>query len=76
MNENTDWRLGYSAGHYCNATQKPWSENFNMYSYVTEELPSLIESSFEVNNDMKSIMGHSMGGNGALISALHNPSVY
>lgn len=49
-----------------------------MYSYVTEELPSLIESQFSdyVLPGRKSISGHSMGGHGALICSLKNPGAY
>ena len=39
VNENKDWKIGYGAGHYCNATAAPWNKNFNMFTYVTEELP-------------------------------------
>ena len=71
-----DWTTGYSAGHYCNATQAPWNKHFNMYSYVTEELPNLVERYFHVDSERRSIMGFSMGGNGALIAAAKNPERY
>jgi len=70
------WRTGYGAGHYCNATAEPWSKNFNMYTYVTEELPAVVERYFHVSSERKSIMGHSMGGNGALNIAARNPDSY
>ena len=69
------WRVGYSAGHYCNATQAPWSANFNMYTYITEELPKFVQTYFHVS-DKKSIVGHSMGGNGALVIAARNPHAF
>lgn len=47
-----------------------------MYSYVTLELPSIINSNFPVIEGKQSIMGHSMGGHGALICALKNPGLY
>jgi len=47
-----------------------------MYDYVTKELPSLIESNLPILPQQKSISGHSMGGHGALICALKDPSVY
>jgi S-formylglutathione hydrolase len=31
--------LGQGAGFYVNATQDPWAEHFQMWDYVTEELP-------------------------------------
>ena len=66
---NQDWTIGYGAGHYCNATAEPYSKHFNMFSYVTEELPELVNSYFPVDPSRKSVMGHSMGGNGALMVA-------
>ena len=47
-----------------------------MYSYVTEELPKLVERHFPVDPNRHSIFGHSMGGHGALIAALKNPGRY
>jgi len=44
--------------YYVNAVKKPWSKNFQMYSYVNEELPSIIQENFNVNKDKQSIMGH------------------
>lgn len=34
--------LGQGAGFYVDATESPWSENFNMYTYITEELPAVV----------------------------------
>ena len=68
-----DWTMGYGAGHYCNATQAPWSRHFNMYTYVTEELPNLVERYFHVSSERRSVMGFSMGGNGALLCAANQP---
>ncbi|WMT92625.1 S-formylglutathione hydrolase [Pelagibacterium sp. H642] len=64
--------LGQGAGFYINATQEPWARHFRMYDYVLTELPQLIETHFPAN-EKRSIMGHSMGGHGALIMALKNP---
>jgi len=72
VNDNSDWKIGYGAGNYCDATQAPWKDNFNMYTYVTEELPEIVNQFFPVDADTKSIMGHSMGGAGALSIALRN----
>jgi len=44
--------------YYVNAVKKPWSKNFQMYSYVNEELPRIIQENFNVNKDKQSIMGH------------------
>ena len=67
--------LGKGAGFYINATKSPWTPHYNMYDYVNHELPDLIESNLPVTN-VRSISGHSMGGHGAMISALKNPGRY
>lgn len=71
-----DENIGYGAGHYCDATQAPWNKHFNMFSYVTEELPKLVENYFHVDTKRRSVMGFSMGGNGSLICAAKNPQNY
>lgn len=68
--------LGKGAGFYVDATVAPWSDHYRMYSYVTGELVSLIESNFPVIAGCKSVTGHSMGGHGALVVALKNPGAY
>ena len=68
--------LGKGAGFYVNATQSPWKTNYQMYEYVSRELPGLIETHFPVIVGKESISGHSMGGHGALICALKNPGRY
>ncbi len=70
-----DYAFGQGAGFYVNATQKPWKTHFNMYDYVVNELPALIEENLPVT-DKKSIFGHSMGGHGALVIALRNSTAY
>lgn len=67
--------LGQGAGFYVNATQAPWAPHFHMQDYVAEELPALIEQHFAAN-DARGIFGHSMGGHGALVTALRNPGRY
>ncbi|MTI15193.1 S-formylglutathione hydrolase [Sansalvadorimonas verongulae] len=67
--------FGLGAGFYLNATQPPWSRHYQMYDYVTKELPALVETHFPVT-DVRSISGHSMGGHGALMIALRNPERY
>jgi len=65
--------MGLGAGFYVNATQQPWAEHYQMYSYVVDELPALIAAEFPVDGQRASISGHSMGGHGALVIALKNP---
>uniref|UniRef100_G3NZG1 S-formylglutathione hydrolase n=1 Tax=Gasterosteus aculeatus aculeatus TaxID=481459 RepID=G3NZG1_GASAC len=74
--EDENWDFGTGAGFYVNATQDPWKTNYRMYSYITEELPKLINANFPTDPDKMSISGHSMGGHGALICALKNPGKY
>ncbi|XP_034238761.1 S-formylglutathione hydrolase [Thrips palmi] len=74
--EDDGWDFGSGAGFYVDATAEPWKKNYRMYSYVTKELPALVFDNFPVSSDRVSIMGHSMGGHGALICALKNPGKY
>ena len=68
--------FGLGAGFYVDATREPFSRNYRMWSYVVEELPELIGAHFPVDSARQSIMGHSMGGHGALTVALRNPNRY
>ena len=69
------WDFGLGAGFYVDATQQPWSQHYNMYSYITKELPELIEKHFPTT-PKRAVFGHSMGGHGALTIALKNPERY
>lgn len=73
--DDDGYDLGKGAGFYINATKDPWAKHYQMYDYVTQELPTLIEQNFPVN-DKRSISGHSMGGHGAMICGLKNPDFY
>lgn len=69
--------FGQGAGFYVNATQQPWSKNYRMYAYITEELPAVIGQSIPAADmSRQGIFGHSMGGHGALTIALRNPDTY
>ncbi|MEM8543702.1 MAG: S-formylglutathione hydrolase [Cyanobacteria bacterium P01_H01_bin.119] len=75
--DNADaWDFGTGAGFYVNATEAPWSSHYQMYSYVTEELPALVQQNFAIKGDRQGIFGHSMGGHGALVCGLRNPDKY
>ena len=75
--DDANWDFGVAAGFYVDATEQPWSSHYRMYSYVTRELPELVAANFPAaDSSRQSIMGHSMGGHGALVSALRNPSRY
>ena len=67
------WDFGPGAGFYVDASEEPWSQHYRMWSYVTDELPRLIEAEFQVDMDRQGITGHSMGGHGALTVALNHP---
>jgi len=67
-----DYKLGLGAGFYLNANQEPWSMHYNMYDYITLELPELVENKFEFSKTKIGILGHSMGGGGAIQCALKN----
>ncbi|UWR57703.1 S-formylglutathione hydrolase [Phaeobacter inhibens] len=65
--------LGQGAGFYVNATQAPWAPHFQMWDYITEDLPALLGERFALDMDRQSITGHSMGGHGALTMAMNLP---
>ncbi len=71
--DDEDFDLGQGAGFYVNATQAPWAPHFNMWDYVTEDLPALLTGNFAIDGDRQSITGHSMGGHGALTMAMNLP---
>ena len=68
--------FGQGAGFYVDATQAPFDRNYRMESYVTSELPELIAANFPADMERQSIIGHSMGGHGALTLALRHPGRY
>ncbi|MBK0325707.1 S-formylglutathione hydrolase [Rhodobacteraceae bacterium F11138] len=71
--DDDDFDLGQGAGFYVNATQDPWAPHFNMWDYVTDELPALLTDTFAIDGDRQAITGHSMGGHGALTIAMNLP---
>ena len=69
--------MGLGAGFYLNATESPWSAHYQMYDYVVTELPQVVaEACPKVDISRAAIMGHSMGGHGALTIGLKNPDRY
>ena len=68
--------FGLGAGFYVDATEAPFASHYRMWSYVTAELPSVIAEHFPTDMSRQSILGHSMGGHGALTVALRNPDRY
>lgn len=74
--DDASWDFGVGAGFYIDATEAPWAGSYRMFSYVTEELPRLIGEAFPADLSRVGIMGHSMGGHGALVCALKSPGRY
>ncbi len=68
--------FGLGAGFYVDATQAPFAAHYRMWSYVTQELPALVAANFPADMERQSIMGHSMGGHGALTVGLTLPDRY
>ena len=68
------WDFGKGAGFYVDATEEPWSTHYRMHTYVSQELPALIDQRFPTRGpEARSVFGHSMGGHGALVLALQEP---
>jgi S-formylglutathione hydrolase len=70
------WDFGLGAGFYLNATEAPWNRHYQMYDYVTEELPELVFGGFPGDRKRQGIFGHSMGGHGALTIGLKNTRTF
>ena len=71
--DSDSYDFGKGAGFYVDATREPWAKHYRMWSYVTEELPTLVAAEFPADMDRQGITGHSMGGHGALTVALSFP---
>jgi len=76
VKDDTDHLLGKGAGFYLNAVTKMWKKNYNMYDYISKELPKIINENFNVLRNKQSIMGHSMGGMGALVCGVQNQKIF
>jgi len=74
--DDANWDFGLGAGFYVDSTQEPWSQHYRMYSYVTKELPEIVQSLGSGLANRQGIFGHSMGGHGALVCALRNRDQY
>lgn len=70
------WDFGTGAGFYLDATQAPWAPHWRMESYITQELPALLAERFAVPAGRLGVMGHSMGGHGALTLALRHTGLF
>ncbi len=74
--EADSYDFGTGAGFYVDATESKWAA-YQMYTYVTRELPAVVERLFAAQlSPRKGVFGHSMGGHGALTLFLKNPGMY
>lgn len=73
---NSDKALGEGASFYVDATEEPWANHYQMYSYLSQELPTFISDNFPIDAKRCGIFGHSMGGHGALMIGLRNPQLF
>lgn len=76
VQKGESYEIGQGASFYVNATEKKWLPHYQMYDYVSKELPLVIEKNFNVVPGLKSISGHSMGGHGALVIGLRELGQY
>jgi S-formylglutathione hydrolase len=74
--DREQWDFGVGAGFYVDATQAPWSKHYRMHSYVVDELPRLVNEHFAAERERCGMLGHSMGGHGALTMGLKYPERY
>jgi S-formylglutathione hydrolase len=70
---DADWDFGTGAGFYLDATREPYARHWRMESWLMEELPAVLQSRFPLRGDRAGVLGHSMGGHGALTLALRHP---
>lgn len=74
--EDDAYDFGSGAGFYVDAITDPWNKHYKMFTYVTKELIEVVNHNFPTVEGLQSVFGHSMGGFGALISALRCPGLY
>jgi S-formylglutathione hydrolase len=76
--EDDGWDFGSGAGFYVDATTEDFKEHYRMYSFCQEELAGAVSAGLgrRADTSRASVFGHSMGGMGALVAALRNPSKY
>lgn len=73
---DAEWDFGTGAGFYLDATREPYARHWRMESWLMKELPSVLHAHFRVRLDRAGILGHSMGGHGALTLALRHPGIF
>ncbi|SHM65141.1 S-formylglutathione hydrolase [Rhizobacter sp. OV335] len=73
---DASWDFGTAASFYLDATEAPWRANWRMATWLTQELPVLLEAQFQADTSRLGLFGHSMGGHGALTLGLKHPSLF
>lgn len=76
MPDDDAYDFGQGAGFYVDALRHPWAAQYRMRSYIEDELPEIIAAHFPADRSRQAIMGHSMGGHGALTIGMRNPDRY
>ncbi|MDQ9019522.1 S-formylglutathione hydrolase [Acinetobacter sichuanensis] len=76
VEQGDSWDIGQGAGFYLDAIQQPWAEHFQMESYLIKELYPLLMKEFPIAEQKVGILGHSMGGHGALTLAWKYPEKF
>lgn len=74
--EHESYDFGSGAGFYVDATTEGYKDHYKMFTYIADELWSLLQTKFQIPANKISIMGHSMGGHGALVLGLRNPEKF
>ncbi|MFM6928072.1 MAG: S-formylglutathione hydrolase [Bdellovibrio sp.] len=74
--EHDAYDFGSGASFYVDATAEGYKDHYRMFSYVSSELVDLLQAQFNIPANKISIMGHSMGGHGALVIGLRESSKF
>lgn len=74
--DRLDWDFGVGAGFYLDAVVEPWARHYRMASWIVHELRGLVGEHFPADPDRQGIVGHSMGGHGALTLGLTHRDRY
>jgi len=73
--ENENYDFGSGASFYLDAVSPGYKDHYLMHRYIVEEIYSVLKG--VIGSEKKiSLMGHSMGGHGALVLGLKNPGLF